>query len=681
MATLLSLPPLDVLRAPSLENAATKGSFSSSSSVRTGSSVSDAGSSPAPLTPLSDGDVPSMSLAVDWHPETCLYLPVPGALHAAVFGAIFDKHSRGSCLGLCLPLVSSSDEDSFSFVRESFETMGMTTGRWSREDLNGVPYYATAPSLNEDADSVSKATAPFFAEQVFSDHQQVFGLAGARSVISIPSTDNKRILYILESPTVVFPTLSRTRGFLPPALEARAQSLVLQRPTPSFPTKANIPNLEEWKKIWAAWDLVTLGMTPSSMLHQKPIDLRHKCLFYIGHIPTFLDMLLSKSIGGGASEPQYFWKIFERGIDPHVDDPDHCHNHSEVPEKDEDWPTIELIMSFRDAVRARLAKLYAELESGARALTRNIARTLVMTIEHEAWHIETLLYMLIQRAGTGTLPPPGFVTPPFARLSRQWDIIPPPSTPSVQLGPATINLGHEDSEGDDFTADGKVVEADESFLSQEWGWDNESPARTVEVGAFRAEWRPVSNSEFEAYWRGEGKDKVSMPKSWVLTEDGEAQVRTVYGPVAMEIAKHWPVMTAYDDLVRYARWKGGRLPTEPELRLFLDTYEVGHENGANVGFRNWHPVPATTGLEQYGGRGSNGGVWEWTSTLFDNHDGLVPTNLFTGYSTDFFDTKHHVVLGASYATVPRLASRRTVRNFWQHNYPYPWVGARVVYDL
>ena len=25
---------------------------------------------------------------------------------------------------------------------------------------------------------------------------------------------------------------------------------------------------------------------PPEMLHQKPIDLRHKCLFYIGHIPT-----------------------------------------------------------------------------------------------------------------------------------------------------------------------------------------------------------------------------------------------------------------------------------------------------------------------------------------------------------------------------------------------------------
>jgi hypothetical protein len=53
-------------------------------------------------------------------------------------------------------------------------------------------------------------------------------------------------------------------------------------------------------------------------------------------------MLLSKAIGGLPTEPKYFWNIFEvripiyyvclpfscelqRGIDPHVDDPNHCH--------------------------------------------------------------------------------------------------------------------------------------------------------------------------------------------------------------------------------------------------------------------------------------------------------------------------------------------------------------------
>jgi len=133
-------------------------------------------------------------------------------------------------------------------------------------------------------------------------------------------------------------------------------------------------------------------------------------------------------------------------------------------------------------------------------------------------------------------------------------------------------------------------------------------------------------------------------------------------------------------LSTYAQVKGGRLPTEPELRLFYDKFEAGYEGGSNVAFRNWHPVPATTGLKRGGGRGTNGGVWEWTSTVFDKTDGFVPSSLYPGYSSDFFDGKHQVVLGGSYATLPRIAGRRTFRNWYQRNYPYAWVGARVVYD-
>jgi len=39
---------------------------------------------------------------------------------------------------------------------------------------------------------------------------------------------------------------------------------------------------------------------------------------------------------------------------------------------------------------------------------------------------------------------------------------------------------------------------------------------------------------------------------------------------------------------------------------------------------------ATTGGDANSGHGSNGGVWEWTSTVFSGHDGLVPTDHFTG---------------------------------------------------
>jgi len=52
---------------------------------------------------------------------------------------------------------------------------------------------------------------------------------------------------------------------------------------------------------------------------------------------------------------------------------------------------------------------------------------------------------------------------------------------------------------------------------------------------------------------------------------------------------------------------------------------------------------ATTGGEGEG-RGHNGGVWEWTSTVFDKREGFEPSALYPGFSADFFDTLHNVVV-------------------------------------
>lgn len=58
--------------------------------------------------------------------------------------------------------------------------------------------------------------------------------------------------------------------------------------------------------MWAAWDCITRGMIPPSMLFEKPIDLRHICLFYLGHIPTFLDIHLSRLLEEPHTEPEEY---------------------------------------------------------------------------------------------------------------------------------------------------------------------------------------------------------------------------------------------------------------------------------------------------------------------------------------------------------------------------------------
>jgi len=71
-------------------------------------------------------------------------------------------------------------------------------------------------------------------------------------------------------------------------------------------TPFGVPALEEFHDLWAAWDFITRKMIPDSMLYEKPIDLRHICLFYTGHIPTFLDIHLSRLLGEPHTEPEYF---------------------------------------------------------------------------------------------------------------------------------------------------------------------------------------------------------------------------------------------------------------------------------------------------------------------------------------------------------------------------------------
>lgn len=99
---------------------------------------------------------------------------------------------------------------------------------------------------------------------------------------------------------------------------------------------------------------------------------------------------------------------------------------------------------------------------------------------------------------------------------------------------------------------------------------------------------------------------------------------------------------------------------------------------ANVGFKHWHPMPITMNGGKLAGQGDMGGLWEWTSSPLVKPDGFEPMKLYPAYSSefgpsrsnfdrllirlvaDFFDTKHNIVLGGSWATHPRVAGRKTL---------------------
>ncbi|KAI9821822.1 MAG: hypothetical protein M1827_002404 [Pycnora praestabilis] len=496
-----------------------------------------------------------------------------------------------------------------------------------------------------------------------------------------------------------------------------------------------IPELSEWEDLWAAWDTVTLGMISKEDLLSKPIKLRNACIFYLGHIPTFLDMHLTRSTGGKSTDPGHYPQIFERGIDPDVDNPEHCHAHSEIPDS---WPPVEEILHFQDQVRSRVRHVY---ETSVAEKDRKIGRALWLTFEHEIMHLETLLYMLLQ--SDKALPPPGTMKPDFVGLARSANSEAVPNK-WITIPENQIVLGLEDPEND-------------SGTDRYFGWDNEKPARTIKVPTFTAKARPISNSDYAQYL--DNTQKTSIPASWFDGSSAKREthskgftrgyvngdstplsqaylegksVRTVYGLVALEYALNWPVMASYDELVGCAKWMDGRIPTMEEVRsiyTYVDAMKTeeaekvlgrtisavngqmsnegveetppsppalnvsssadsspdphqlfANLKGCNVGFKHWHPTPVTQNGDNLSGQGEMGGAWEWTSSVLERHEGFEPMDLYPAYTADFFDGKHNVVLGGSWATHPRIAGRKTFVNWYQRNYPYAWAGARVVRD-
>ena len=95
-------------------------------------------------------------------------------------------------------------------------------------------------------------------------------------------------------------------------------------------------------------------------------------------------------------------------------------------------------------------------------------------------------------------------------------------------------------------------------------------------------------------------------------------------------------------------------PTPDPRDLFIDL------EGTNVGFKHWHPVSVAEKGGKPCGQSDLGGVWEWTSTVLEKHDGFEPMELYPAYTADFFDGKHNITLGGSWATIPRIAGRKTL---------------------
>jgi len=340
-------------------------------------------------------------------------------------------------------------------------------------------------------------------------------------------------------------------------------------------------------------------------------------------------------------------------------------------------------------------------------MTPRFERILFLAFEHEAMHLETILYMLVQSkktiATSGlSLTMNSFLSSSSLLCNNQE--LPPPAVMATVDG-ATFPFGINDDEKDDFntTKTSSSSSSSSTTLKSCFGWDNEKPQRMVTVSSFKMQHRPVTNQEYFQFLKSkiDTSDYESyVPAAWGEFPDGCFGVKTIFGLIPFSISGLWPVSVSYDLAHAYAESKGLRLPTEFEWMAarhqFVDNKSL---KSSNFGFSSWHPQNVLLSCDTNNNHSSSSGSstvssstqspmitslvgdgWELTSSDFDSYEGFQSSELYPGYSSDFFDHKHKVVLGGSWATHPRIALRHSFRNWYQTGYPFVFSKFRCVSD-
>ncbi|MGH7757614.1 MAG: SUMF1/EgtB/PvdO family nonheme iron enzyme, partial [Vulcanimicrobiaceae bacterium] len=323
------------------------------------------------------------------------------------------------------------------------------------------------------------------------------------------------------------------------------------------------------------------------------------------------------------------------------------------------WPSRSEVERFGANCDAAVldAIAYAELLSGSPMLER--VQAVHTIIEHEQMHQETLLYII-------------------HRLPRDRQ------SPGRHRSVADE---HEPAAGGrvDIAAGRATLGADSERLA--FGWDNEFGEATVDVPEFAIDVNNVSNGEYLAFVRAGGP----LPPFWI-ERDGAFLLKAMFAD--LRLPKTWPVYATHDQAAAYARWRGGRLPTEAEYHRAAFGTPGGAERAypwgddaprpehGNFDFRRFDPESvgrSPAGASAWGVHDLVGNGWEWTATPFGPLPGFAPMASYPVYSADFFDGKHFVMKGASPVTDRNLI-RRSFRNWFYGDYPYMYATFRCVYE-
>ena len=223
---------------------------------------------------------------------------------------------------------------------------------------------------------------------------------------------------------------------------------------------------------------------------------------------------------------------------------------------------------------------------------------------------------------------------------------------------------------------------------QGFAFDNEGPRHRVFLEDFQLGERLVTNGEFLAFIEDNG---YARPEFWLSDGWNAVKAHRWEAPLYWErCEREWWVMTlggfrplnesepvchvSFYEADAFARWSGGRLPTEFEWESAVNDREI-QGNFLESGHLHPRAVVDGTGVAQ-----SFGDTWEWTQSPYTPYPGLRPIAGALGEYNAKFMCNQLVLRGGSCAT-PASHIRASYRNFFPPEARWQFTGIRLAKDV
>lgn len=233
---------------------------------------------------------------------------------------------------------------------------------------------------------------------------------------------------------------------------------------------------------------------------------------------------------------------------------------------------------------------------------------------------------------------------------------------------------------------GEIVEI--GHYGERFCFDNELPRHKIVLRPYSISSRLVTNEEYCEFINSDCYDNAKwwLSDAWECVQRNHWYASLYWQKIndkwyeftlngLKEINPSEPVThVSYYEADAYARWRGGRLPTEAEWENFVDKQNLCPHHGNFLESNRFHPQIAST--EQAPAQ-FFGDLWEWTSSPYCPYPGYKPLEGALGEYNGKFMSNQMVLRGGSCVT-PESHIRLSYRNFFQPDKRWQFSGIRLI---